>query len=100
MSCPEEDLDQGGRFLLRRERFIKIFIKHLFEKIPKRSCRNRNRHPWSKSSSGPLIHTPRIPKKVSGKLVRKSSRPTSVYFPIENSFLYFIDSPGKMGKLR
>ena len=27
MSCPEEDFDQGGHFLLRRERFIKFFIK-------------------------------------------------------------------------
>ena len=71
MSCPEEDFDQGGRFLLRRERFRFFFqIKRFIEKFIKRSRRNRKLPPWSKSSTGQLMHTPRIPKKVSGKLVK------------------------------
>ena len=44
--------------------FIKEFYKAFYlKKILQRSHHHRKRPPWSKSSSGPLIHTPRIPKK-------------------------------------
>ena len=44
--------------------FYKKFYKAFYlKKILKCSRRNRKRPPWSKSSSGQLIHTPRIPKK-------------------------------------
>ena len=76
MSGPEEYLDQGGRFLLRRERF-RIFFKETLKEIIKGSRRNRKRPPWSKSSSRLLIQSyilQGLQKKVSGKLVKKSGR--------------------------
>ena len=39
MSGPEQDFEQGGRFLLRRERFIKFFIKRfIWKKNCKKNC--------------------------------------------------------------
>ena len=76
MSGPEEDLAQGGRFLMWPERFI-IFLNIIFfkNKFLKRSGHIRKRPPWIKSSLGPLVHTPKNPKKVTGEAAKKSGRP-------------------------
>ena len=76
MCGPEENLAQGGRFPFWFERFIKLFNNNFFENnFTKHSNQNGKRPPWAKSSLGPHIHTPRIPKKVTGNPAKKSGRP-------------------------
>ena len=64
MCGPEEDLVQGGRFLMEPERFINFF------------------------NSGPLIHIPQgTQKKVIGESAKKSGRP-SAYITAKKAWFF------------
>ena len=86
MSCPEEDFDQGGRFLLRQEHFrifsnktlYKFFYKAFYlKKFYNALTTTENGHPGPNPLQGRSYILQGFQKKVSGKLVKKSGRPST-----------------------